>query len=109
MWEIPSGGVMGGESWEQALVREVRKETGLVVSHIGEYIGSFDYKSGSGRSTREHHFEVIVDDAFNLRLSAQHKASAWISDVRQLGSLMTLQMKQAITHYLERGSLVGAG
>lgn len=105
MWEIPSGGVAGGESWEQALVREVRVATGLLVSHIGEYIGSFDYKSGSGRSTREHHFEVIVADAFSLRLSPEHKASAWISDVRQLGSLVTLQMKQAISHYLDRSAL----
>lgn len=100
MWEIPSGGVESGEPWEAALCREVLEEANLEVTHIGDYMGSFDYRSGSGRLTREHHFEVTVADVSRLRLSPEHQASAWISDIRQVGVLITEPMKQAITSYL---------
>lgn len=100
MWEIPSGGVESGESWEQALCREVLEETSLVVSHIGDYVNCFDYKSGSGRLTREHHFCVGVADYGSLHLSPEHKASAWISDVAQIGVLITPQMQAAIAGFL---------
>lgn len=100
MWEIPSGSIKGGEAWETALVREVREETHMELTHIGDYMGCFDYQSGSGRLTREHHFEVAVADTGRLLLSPGYKASAWITDVRQIGVLITPPMKKAISDYL---------
>lgn len=100
MWGVPSGGVKSGEAWETALCREVLEETGLEVGHIGDYIGSFDYRSGSGRLTREHHFELSIVDASRLRLSSEHQASAWITSISQIGVLITPQMKQTISNYL---------
>ena len=57
--EIPSGTVETGEDLLTALAREVQEETGLVVVSVLEYLGSFDYRSSSGKKTR--HFNFIVE------------------------------------------------
>ena len=57
--EIPSGTVETGENLLTALAREVQEETGLVVISVLEYLGSFDYRSSSGKKTR--HFNFIVE------------------------------------------------
>ena len=47
--EIPSGTVEVGEGLLTALAREVQEETGLVVISVLKYLGSFDYRSSSGK------------------------------------------------------------
>ena len=46
--ELPSGTVESGEGLLTALAREVQEETGFIVTSVLEYLGSFDYTSGSG-------------------------------------------------------------
>jgi 8-oxo-dGTP diphosphatase len=41
-WSLPKGKLEPGETWEQAALREVREETGLVCS-LGEALGSSNY------------------------------------------------------------------
>ncbi|MFF4226556.1 NUDIX hydrolase [Streptomyces abikoensis] len=60
LWELPSGGVKPGESLIGALRREVAEETGLTVAEAGGYLGHFDYRSGSGRRTRQFNFATAV-------------------------------------------------
>ena len=56
--ELPSGGLKEGESLLQGLVREIKEETGLTVSTVTAYFGSFDYFSSSGKKTRQFNFLV---------------------------------------------------
>lgn len=59
--ELPSGGVDSEETILQGLEREVKEETGLTILKIDNFVGSFDYKSGSGKKARQLNFLVSVD------------------------------------------------
>lgn len=60
IFELPSGKVEAGEALDAALVREVAEGTGLDVTAVGGYLGSFDYVSGSGKRSRQFTFAVDV-------------------------------------------------
>ncbi|MEU1375528.1 NUDIX domain-containing protein [Streptomyces triculaminicus] len=81
LWELPSGGVEPGESLIEALRREVAEETGLTVTEVGNYLGHFDYLSGSGRRTRQYNFTTTVTGQ-TVQLS-EHDAHQWADDAQQ--------------------------
>lgn len=72
--ELPSGTVDPGEEPLTALAREVAEETGLTVSAVAKYLGSFDYTSGSGKKTRQLNFLVEVDPGEIKLDPAEHRA-----------------------------------
>lgn len=76
IFELPSGKVETGEALDDALRREVQEETGLTVTEIGEYLGSFDYTSGSGKKTRQFTFAVAVGSTEPVRLT-EHDNYQW--------------------------------
>ncbi|MFK0289890.1 NUDIX hydrolase [Streptomyces sp. NPDC090442] len=75
LWELPSGGVNDGETLIEALRREVSEETGLAIETVGDYLGHFDYRSGSGRATRQFNFTATVTDG-TVKLT-EHDDHVW--------------------------------
>ncbi|MEU1311036.1 NUDIX domain-containing protein [Streptomyces cinnamoneus] len=81
LWELPSGGVDDGEDLIEALRREVAEETGLTVTAVDDYLGHFDYRSGSGRATRQFNFTAMVlGDMVRL---TEHDAHLWADRTQQ--------------------------
>jgi|SRR5699024_1567346 len=78
IFELPSGKVEAGEGLDMALVREVEEETGLDVTEILDYLGSFDYLSGSGRKSRQFNFAVEVSAIEPVKLQ-EHDTYTWVS------------------------------
>jgi 8-oxo-dGTP diphosphatase len=76
IYELPSGKVEPGEGLAEALVRETQEETGLVVSGITAYIGSFDYTSGSGKKSRQFNFAVTVE-TYEPVVLTEHDEYLW--------------------------------
>ncbi|MEV5413517.1 NUDIX domain-containing protein [Thermopolyspora sp. NPDC052614] len=76
IFELPSGKVEAGEALDTALIREVKEESGLDVAAIRDYLGSFDYTSGSGKKSRQFNFAVDVTAPEPIELQ-EHDAYAW--------------------------------
>ncbi|SNR74241.1 8-oxo-dGTP diphosphatase [Haloechinothrix alba] len=76
IFELPSGKVEQGEALDAALLREVKEETGLDVATIHDYLGSFDYASGSGKKSRQFNFAVDVIAPEPIALH-EHDAYTW--------------------------------
>lgn len=78
IYELPSGKVEAAETLDAALIREVDEETGLTVTDIADYLGSFDYASGSGKKSRQFNFTVTVAAAEPVTLT-EHDEYLWTS------------------------------
>lgn len=71
---IPSGTVEAGEDLLIALAREVQEEIGLLVISVLKYLGSFDYRSSSGKKTRHFNFFVEVEQGEIKLDPTEHQA-----------------------------------
>ena len=77
--ELPSGAVDSNEDLLLALVRETQEETGLTITSVSVYLGSFDYTSSSGKKTRQFNFLVEVKPGDIKLSSTEHQAYYFVS------------------------------
>jgi 8-oxo-dGTP diphosphatase len=98
IFELPSGKVEAGEALDAALIREVKEETGLDVAAIRDYLGSFDYMSGSGKKSRQFNFAVDVTAPEPVALQ-EHDAYTWTALAEE--PPVTDAVKEVLSKYRE--------
>jgi len=74
--ELPGGKVEPGETLDVAPCREVEEETGLGITAISGYLGSYYYASASGKKSRQFNFAATVAATEPVRLR-EHGACFW--------------------------------
>ena len=101
--EIPSGTVEAEEGLLTALAREVQEETGLIVTSVLKYLGSFDYRSSSGKKTRHFNFLIEVEDGEIKLNPTEHQAYylVGLSDA----AFTTLKISDATKEILKTAAL----
>ena len=99
--ELPSGNIENGEDITTALAREVKEETNCDMQKILYYVDSFDYKSRSGKNTRQYNFAIRVKKTDNIILT-EHDAYSWETVEEVINNpKITTEVKKIIKKYIE--------
>jgi 8-oxo-dGTP diphosphatase len=83
-WSLPKGKLEPGESWEEAALREVEEETGIVCE-LGDYAGTTRYDVSDGPKEVRYYRMTPVGDA---RPQNEVDEVRWIP-IAEAGELLT--------------------
>lgn len=76
-WTLPKGKLDPGESWEQAAVREVFEETG-VVAVLGPELADAEYVDNKGRPKRVRYWAMAVAAEEPWQPDAEISQKVWL-------------------------------
>jgi 8-oxo-dGTP pyrophosphatase MutT (NUDIX family) len=104
MWELAGGKAEAGETFEEAMRREVREETGLEIE-LRRWVGTAPYRLVTGKGELELLF-VVVEAMVSgseggrtqeVRLSSEHLEYRWVSEGELGGMELTPPVRAALS------------
>ncbi|HEX6419453.1 MAG TPA: NUDIX hydrolase [Acidimicrobiales bacterium] len=88
-WSFPKGKLDRGESFEQAALREVAEETGLVCE-LGHELPAVEYLDGKGRTKRVRYWAMRVVDVVPWSPNREIDGRRWAT-AEQAAALLTYE------------------
>ncbi|MEM0381967.1 MAG: NUDIX domain-containing protein [Nitrososphaerota archaeon] len=114
-WDFPKGGIEEGESEIETALREIREETSIKNVQIIEgfkRVITYTYKSDNDTVYKTVTFFLGRTDEFQVTLSREHKAYAWLKYLDALNQLTFRTAKQVLMDaelFLKNNSSQGRG
>ena len=102
VWDLPGGHLEIGETPDQALIRELEEELGIVPTHF-EFLGMFDELNPEKYGAHQYHVYVVTEWSGSI---ANHQPNEH-SEVRWVPLKTAHQLKLADPRYLELFRRIG--
>lgn len=98
-WGAPGGGIDAGESPAEAMLREIREETGLVfeMADLEELGAGYVTIDGKGKQFEYHMYRIRVDFEPELLLNPEeHQSHAWVTAEEALELPLVADMDECV-------------
>ena len=100
-WTFPKGKLDPGETWEEAAVREVHEETGVVVA-LGRELTSVDYIDNRGRPKRARYWAMTAVEDTGFTPNDEITARVWLPVDEVRGRLSYPRDVAVLESFLQR-------
>lgn len=97
-WDLPGGKVDAGDTFDEALLREVTEETSLIVS-LQHFLGATEDQMPDINIILL--FMEAAVESGQVRLSSEHEAYEWVSQYELVGKDLSDQIRPFVVKYLK--------